>query len=117
MIYTLRSIQTIKGNEDNKNFLIKELEKDPDLLLTFKLTCKTNDAKLINISLSCLHQLIMSRAIPKKLVKDILGILKDSLEAGYEIQLKILQILLSFFTVFNEVYEEDIYEVYKIIFN
>ncbi|OUM70595.1 hypothetical protein PIROE2DRAFT_1116, partial [Piromyces sp. E2] len=41
--------------------------------------------------------------------KDIIELLKDSLNAGFEIQLKVLQVLLSFFTVFTEVYGDDLY--------
>lgn len=43
--------------------------------------------------------------------KDIINILRDSLSAGFEIQLKVLQVLLSFFTVFTEVYGDDLYNV------
>ncbi|ORX76084.1 hypothetical protein BCR32DRAFT_271491 [Anaeromyces robustus] len=109
LIYKLRSAQAANESTNNEQQFTEDLRKIPDLLLTFQLTCKTNDPKLINIALSCLQQLIMSRAIPSESFKDIINILKDSLSAGFEIQLKVLQVLLSFFTVFTEVYGDDLY--------
>jgi len=109
LIYKLRSTQALHESTNNEKQFTEDLRKIPDLLLTFQLTCKTNDPKLINIALSCLQQLIMSRSIPNKSFKDIIELLRDSLSAGFEIQLKVLQVLLSFFTVFTEVYGVDLY--------
>ncbi|ORX59158.1 hypothetical protein BCR36DRAFT_317060 [Piromyces finnis] len=109
LIYKLRSAQAANESTNNEQQFMEDVRKNPDLLLTFQLTCKTNEPKLINIALSCLQQLIMSRAIPKESFKNIIELLKDSLNAGFEIQLKVLQVLLSFFTVFTEVYGEDLY--------
>ncbi|GAA5936680.1 hypothetical protein JCM1841_000223 [Sporobolomyces salmonicolor] len=62
------------------------------------LASATRNAKVIALAVSALQRLISAGAVPKSLVKQVLNTLEQVLPQGVEIQLKILQTLVSLLT-------------------
>lgn len=60
--------------------------------------CAVKNAKVVAISLSCLQRLISLNAVPPTSVSRIITIMSDAVNLGVDIQLRILQTLLSLVT-------------------
>lgn len=68
--------------------------------------CATKNAKVVAISLGSLHRLISLKAVPQSAVPVIVNIMGDCINQGVDIQLRILQTLLSLITNFPSVHGE-----------
>ncbi|KAI0030497.1 hypothetical protein K488DRAFT_54152 [Vararia minispora EC-137] len=66
--------------------------------------CATKNAKIVGISLGSLQRLISLRAVPLSAVPVIIATMNDCMSQGVDIQLKILQTLLSLITNFPTVH-------------
>jgi len=66
--------------------------------------CATKNAKVVGISLGSLQRLIALRAVPISAVPLIITTMNDCISQGVDIQLKILQTLLSLITNFSSVH-------------
>ena len=66
--------------------------------------CATKNAKVIAISLGSLQRLIALKAVPQSAVPLIIQTMTDAVSQGVDIQLRILQTLLSLVTNFPEVH-------------
>ncbi|ESK90972.1 hypothetical protein Moror_16370 [Moniliophthora roreri MCA 2997] len=75
-----------------------------DLLKPVFMGCATKNAKVVAISLGSLQRLIALKAVPQSAVPLIIKTMSDSMSQGVDIQLKILQTLLSLITNFPEVH-------------
>ena len=67
-----------------------------DLLRPVFMSCPTKNAKVITITLSSLQRLISLRAVSLSAVPAIIQTMNDCMSQGVDIQLRILQTLLSF---------------------
>ena len=68
--------------------------------------CATKNAKVVAISLGSLHRLISLKAVPQSAVPVIVNTMGDCINQGVDIQLRILQTLLSLITNFPFVHGE-----------
>lgn len=66
--------------------------------------CYTKNAKVVAISLGSLQRLIALKAIPPAVIPPIIATMGELLGQGVDIQLRILQTLLSLLTNFPEVH-------------
>ncbi|THH26880.1 hypothetical protein EUX98_g7308 [Antrodiella citrinella] len=75
-----------------------------DLLRPVFMGCATKNAKVVAISLGSLQRLIALKAVPQSAVPVIINTMSDCMNQGVDIQLRILQTLLSLITNFPEVH-------------
>ena len=75
-----------------------------DLLCPVCMGCATKNAKVITIALGSLQRLISLHAVPLSAVPAIIQTMNDCISQGVDIQLKILQTLLSLITNFSAVH-------------
>ncbi|GAA5871435.1 hypothetical protein JCM3774_005599 [Rhodotorula dairenensis] len=80
-----------------------ELHADPPptshpLYQPIFLAAETKNAKVIALAMSALQRLIMANAVPRTFVQQVLDTLEHVITQGVEIQLKVLQILVSLLT-------------------
>ena len=68
--------------------------------------CSTKNAKVIAIALGSLQRLISMKAVPSSSTATIVNIMGDCLTQGVDIQLKMLQTLLSLLTNYTDVHDE-----------
>lgn len=73
--------------------------------------CATKNAKVVAISLGSLQRLIALKAVPQSAVPLIINTMTDCINQGVDIQLRILQTLLSLITNFPAVHGELLGEV------
>ncbi|TCD65014.1 hypothetical protein EIP91_003335 [Steccherinum ochraceum] len=75
-----------------------------DLLRPVFMGCATKNAKVVAISLGSLQRLIALKAVPHSAVPVIINTMSDCMNQGVDIQLRILQTLLSLITNFPAVH-------------
>ena len=77
--------------------------------------CATKNAKVVAISLGSLQRLIALKAVPQSAVPVIINTMGDCMNQGVDIQLRILQTLLSLITNFPAIHGELLGDV-RILF-
>ena len=82
-----------------------------ELLKPIFMGCATRNSKVVAISISSFQRLILMRAVPQTSIPSIISVLADSISQGVDIQLKILQTLLSLLTNFPDIHDELLGEV------
>ncbi|KAG6333293.1 hypothetical protein ID866_5795 [Astraeus odoratus] len=87
-----------------------------DLLRPVFMGCATKNAKVVAISLGSLQRLIAVKAVPKSAVPLIITTMGDAMSQGVDIQLRILQTLLSLITNFPSVCGELLAEALLLCF-
>ena len=70
----------------------------------FLIACSTKNVKFTGIAIVCLQRLVVSRALPRSKLKEVLEAFREATSAGLDVQLKILQALPSLL----QNYAEDI---------
>lgn len=73
--------------------------------------CATKNAKVTSIALGSLQRLIALRAVPPSAVQSIIDTMNDCMSQGVDIQLRILQTLLSLITNFTSIHGPLLAEV------
>lgn len=68
--------------------------------------CATRNSKVVAISIGSFQRLISMRAVPQTSIPSIISVLSDSISQGVDIQLKILQTLLSLLTNFPDIHDD-----------
>lgn len=82
-----------------------------DLLRPVFMGCATKNAKVVAISLGSLQRLISLKAVPQSAVALIVNTMNDAMSQGVDIQLRILQTLVSLITNFPSIHGELLGEV------
>ncbi|TFK71822.1 hypothetical protein BDN72DRAFT_409999 [Pluteus cervinus] len=77
-----------------------------DLLRPVFMGCATKNAKVVAISLGSLQRLIALKAVPQSAVTPIINTMSDAMSQGVDIQLRILQTLVSLVMNFPDVHGE-----------
>ena len=80
--------------------LATDLARRPRFVDPFVLACQSKNAKLAASATASLQRLIASRAVPRDRLEDVLNGLRDVMNIGYEVQLKILQTLPAFLQLY-----------------
>ena len=76
-----------------------------DLLRPVFMGCATKNAKVVAISLGSLQRLIALKAVPHSAVPLIVNTMRDAMSQGVDIQLRILQTLVSLITNFTAIHD------------
>ncbi|KIK97811.1 hypothetical protein PAXRUDRAFT_824529 [Paxillus rubicundulus Ve08.2h10] len=87
-----------------------------DLLRPVFMGCATKNAKVVAISLGSLQRLIALKAVPQSAVPLIISTMSDAMSQGVDIQLRILQTLVSLITNFPSVHGEMLGEALLLCF-
>ncbi|KAG9312399.1 guanine nucleotide exchange factor in Golgi transport N-terminal-domain-containing protein [Chiua virens] len=87
-----------------------------DLLRPVFMGCATKNAKVVAISLGSLQRLIALKAVPQSAVPSIISTMSDAMSQGVDIQLRILQTLVSLITNFPSVHGELLAEALLLCF-
>jgi hypothetical protein len=82
-----------------------------DLLRPVFMGCATKNAKVVAISLGSLQRLIALKAVPQSAVALIVSTMNNAMSQGVDIQLRILQTLVSLITNFPSIHGELLGEV------
>jgi hypothetical protein len=69
-----------------------------DILRPLFMGCATRNAKIVIMCLGSLHRLITLKLVPVSSVQIVISTLSDCISQGVDVQLRILQILLSLLT-------------------
>lgn len=76
--------------------------------------CATKNAKVVAISLGSLQRLISLRAVPQSAVPHIITTMSDAMSQGVDIQLRILQTLVSLIPNFPHIHGELLGDVSRV---
>lgn len=87
-----------------------------DLLRPVFMGCATKNAKVVAMSLGSLQRLISLKAVPRSAVPRLVSTMNDALSQGVDIQLRILQTLVSLVPNFPDVHGSLLGEVDRCIF-
>ncbi|ORY18273.1 hypothetical protein LY90DRAFT_677208 [Neocallimastix californiae] len=110
-------LRTIGDNGKKSNLeLASELSKNPDFIEPLQLACETQNNKLSLLSLSCIYQLLNYNAVSELAANSYIKSLLNILNGNTEIQLKILQVLLSFIYKIDSLHGDVIYDSLLICF-
>ena len=90
---------------------VEDGAQSDDLLRPVFMGCATKNAKVVAISLGSLQRLIALKAVPQSAVPLIINTMSDAMSQGVDIQLRILQTLVSLITNFPSVHAELLGEV------
>ncbi|KAG0696480.1 hypothetical protein DFH29DRAFT_1025466 [Suillus ampliporus] len=84
--------------------LASDSAQSDDLLRPVFMGCATKNAKVVAISLGSLQRLIALKAVPQSAVALIVSTMNDAMSQGVDIQLRILQTLVSLITNFPSIH-------------
>ncbi|KAI0073983.1 hypothetical protein K474DRAFT_1774330 [Panus rudis PR-1116 ss-1] len=87
-----------------------------DLLRPVFMGCATKNAKVVAISIGSLQRLIALKAVPQSAVPLIINTMSDCMNQGVDIQLRILQTLLSLITNFPAIHGDLLAEALLLCF-
>ncbi|KAF8345051.1 hypothetical protein F5887DRAFT_1282803 [Amanita rubescens] len=87
-----------------------------DLLRPVFMGCATKNPKVVAISLGSLQRLIALKAVPRSAVPLIINTMRDAMSQGVDIQLRILQTLVSLITNFTAIHDELLGEALLLCF-
>jgi hypothetical protein len=59
----------------------------------FLIACGTKNSKFTGIAIVCLQRLVVSRALPRSRLKEVIKAFNEATSSGLDVQLKILQAL------------------------
>ena len=90
---------------------VQDGPQSDDLLRPVFMGCATKNAKVVAISLGSLQRLIALKAVPQSAVPLIINTMSDCMNQGVDIQLRILQTLLSLITNFPAIHGDLLGEV------
>ncbi|KAG2129622.1 hypothetical protein DEU56DRAFT_741289 [Suillus clintonianus] len=96
--------------------LASDSPQSDDLLRPVFMGCATKNAKVVAISLGSLQRLIALKAVPQSAVALIVSTMNDAMSQGVDIQLRILQTLVSLITNFPSVHGELLGEALLLCF-
>ncbi|TFY51708.1 hypothetical protein EVG20_g10873, partial [Dentipellis fragilis] len=100
-----KSIAILKASPEQATVnLASDGPHSSDLLRPVFMGCATKNAKVVGISLGSLQRLISLKAVPLSAVPIIVNTMNDCMSQGVDIQLKILQTLLSLITNFPPIH-------------
>ncbi|KAK0738985.1 guanine nucleotide exchange factor in Golgi transport N-terminal-domain-containing protein, partial [Apiosordaria backusii] len=89
-----KSLEELKGLRAGSEAQISdELTQRPNFVNPFIIACGTKNVKFTGIAIVCLQRLIVSRALPRSRLSQVLEALQQATSAGLDVQLKILQAL------------------------
>ncbi|KAG9230550.1 endosomal peripheral membrane protein-like protein [Amylocarpus encephaloides] len=73
--------------------IVADLSQRPNFVTPFLIACGTKNVKFTGIAIVCLQRLVVSGALPRSRLKEVLEAFREATSAGLDVQLKILQAL------------------------
>lgn len=84
----------MEANVDDRTLICNpDLSQRPNFVTPFLIACGTKNAKFTGIAIVCLQRVVVSRALPRSRLKEVLEAFREATSAGLDVQLKILQAL------------------------
>ncbi|KAG9095186.1 hypothetical protein FS749_010913 [Ceratobasidium sp. UAMH 11750] len=112
-----RSLTILRASPDSAIHILHNGGPQADeLLKPIFMGCATRNSKVVAISIGSFQRLISMRAVPQTSVSSIISVLGDSISQGVDIQLKILQTLLSLLTNFPDIHDDLLGEALLLCF-
>ncbi|TVY60725.1 Protein MON2-like protein, partial [Lachnellula suecica] len=91
---TEKSLDELKSLRSTSEAQIAaDLSQRPNFVTPFLIACSTKNVKFTGIAIVCLQRLVVSRALPRSRLKEVLEAFREATSAGLDVQLKILQAL------------------------
>ncbi|KAF4629800.1 hypothetical protein G7Y89_g8339 [Cudoniella acicularis] len=89
-----KSLDELKGLRSTSEAQIAaDLSQRPNFVTPFLIACGTKNVKFTGIAVVCLQRLVVSRALSRSRLKEVLDAFREATSAGLDVQLKILQAL------------------------
>ncbi|KAG4441682.1 hypothetical protein IFR05_002816 [Cadophora sp. M221] len=89
-----KSLDELKGLRSTSEAQIAaDLSQRPNFVTPFLIACGTKNVKFTGIAIVCLQRLVVSRALPRSRLREVLEAFREATSAGLDVQLKILQAL------------------------
>ncbi|KAG8859812.1 hypothetical protein FRB91_006695 [Serendipita sp. 411] len=96
-----KAIAVLRANSGAEGFSLSvEGPYSDELLRPVFLGCVSKNVKVISLSLGALQRLIALKSVPQRALPHVLGTMGEVMSQGVDIQLRILQVLLSLVTNF-----------------
>ncbi|KAF9445437.1 hypothetical protein P691DRAFT_805683 [Macrolepiota fuliginosa MF-IS2] len=99
-----KSLAILRASPEQATSLATDGPQSDDLLRPVFMGCATKNAKVVAISLGSLQRLISLRAVPQSAVPHIITTMSDAMSQGVDIQLRILQTLVSLIPNFPHIH-------------
>ncbi|KAG9118878.1 hypothetical protein FRC07_006393, partial [Ceratobasidium sp. 392] len=115
-IHTLHNGKYLNLNHSVILILVSGGPQADELLKPIFMGCATRNSKVVAISIGSFQRLISMRAVPQTSVPSIISVLGDAISQGVDIQLKILQTLLSLLTNFPDIHDDLLGEALLLCF-
>ncbi|KAF9033039.1 hypothetical protein BDZ89DRAFT_1036881 [Hymenopellis radicata] len=104
-----KSLAILRASPEQANAsLASDGPQSEDLLRPVFMGCATKNAKVVAISLGSLQRLIALKAVPQSAVEHIISTMNDAMTQGVDIQLRILQTLVSLITNFPAIHGDQL---------
>ncbi|QSZ35433.1 hypothetical protein DSL72_008303 [Monilinia vaccinii-corymbosi] len=88
---SLDEIKSLRSTSEAQ--IAADLTQRPNFVTPFLIACGTKNVKFTGIAVVCLQKLVVSRALPRSRLREVLEALREATSAGLDVQLKILQAL------------------------
>ncbi|KAG1789692.1 uncharacterized protein HD556DRAFT_1433599 [Suillus plorans] len=111
--FLVTELQSLASESRRKH---PEIRESDDILRPVFMGCATKNAKVVAISLGSLQRLIALKAVPQSVVPLMVSTMNDAMSQGVDIQLRILQTLVSLITNFSSIHEELLGEALLLCF-
>ncbi|KAK3941430.1 hypothetical protein QBC46DRAFT_458309 [Diplogelasinospora grovesii] len=103
---SLEELKSLRGPSEGQ--ISAELAQRVNFVNPFIIACGTKNAKFTGIAIVCLQRLIVSRALPRSRLNQVLEALQQATSAGLDVQLKILQALPSLLSNYASDLKEEL---------
>lgn len=98
---SLDILRSFNGTNQSEQQFLKSLSEKSEFIIPLLYCCRSRNNKLVTTALQCLHKLLMSNSLPVTKLDLIVDALQESTNLSIEIQLKVLQILPTFFQCYS----------------
>ncbi|KUJ20664.1 endosomal peripheral membrane protein-like protein [Mollisia scopiformis] len=88
---SLEELKSLRSTSEAQ--IAADLTQRPNFITPFLIACSSKNAKYTGIAIVCLQRLVVSRALPKSRLREVLEAFREGTSAGLDVQLKILQAL------------------------
>ncbi|PMD48251.1 endosomal peripheral membrane protein-like protein [Hyaloscypha variabilis F] len=88
---SLEELKALRATSEAQ--IAADLTQRPNFVTPFLIACGTKNVKFTGISIVCLQRLVVSRALPRSRLREVLEAFREATSAGLDVQLKILQAL------------------------
>ncbi|CAL3963912.1 unnamed protein product [Diplocarpon coronariae] len=104
-----KSLDELKGLRSTSEAQIAaDLSQRPNFVTPFLIACGNKNVKFTSIAVVCLQRLVVSRALPRSRLREVLEAFREATPAGLDVQLKILQALPSLLQNYAEDLKGDL---------